>query len=112
MNSRQKKRGEDGPAAKHIDDSSLAERPTADLSVASIGEQSEVVGKLVAVNRNDGVAVIETTRRFEVSVEGKIARSMGAAIGRKMAVLRIDGKTRWRLLRASPRRNRASEVSE
>ncbi|MGP8056560.1 MAG: hypothetical protein ACLP9K_03015 [Nitrososphaerales archaeon] len=71
-----------------------------------------MVGKLVAVHRNDGVAVIEATRRFEVSVDGKIARSMGAAIGRKVAVLRIDGKTRWRLLKASTRRNRASEMSE
>ncbi|MGP8056405.1 MAG: hypothetical protein ACLP9K_02190 [Nitrososphaerales archaeon] len=103
--------GEGSTVTKHIDDSAEAERLTAGVKVASIGELSEVVGKLVAVDRN-GVAVIEATRRFEVSVEGKVARSMGAAIGRKVAILRIDGKTRWRLLRASPRRTGVSEMSE
>ena len=112
VNSRRKEDGEGGPVTKHIDDSSLAERFTADPSVASIGELSEVVGRLVAVHRNDGVAVIETTRWFAVSVDGKLARSMGTAIGRKVAILRIDGKTRWRLLRASPRSAGTSEMSE
>ena len=112
VKSRQTEGGEGGPITEPVDDSPEAAHVTAGLKVTSIGELSEVLGKLVAVNRNDGVAVIEATRRFEVSVDRKIARSMGAAIGRKVAILSIDGKTRWRLLRASSRRTGASEMSE
>ena len=112
VKSRQAEDGEGGPVIEPVDDSPRAAHVTVGLKVASVGELSEVVGRLVAVNRNDGVVVIEATRRFEVSVEGKIARSIGAAIGRNVAVLCIDGKTRWRLLRASPRRTGASGMSE
>ncbi|MDV3244223.1 MAG: hypothetical protein LYZ66_03465 [Nitrososphaerales archaeon] len=72
---------------------------------------TEVVWRLVTVRK--GEVVIEATRRFEVAVDGKTARSMRAAVGREVAVLCIDGKTtRWRLLRASPKRAGMAGMSE
>lgn len=71
---------------------------------------TEVVGRLVTVGRAE--VVIEATRRFEVAVDGKTARSMRAAVGKEVAVLCIDGKktTKWRLLKVSPKKAGVSEM--
>ncbi len=110
MDSGQKEDDGGGRATESVDDSQAAEQLRPDLKVTSIRELSEVVGKLIVINRN-GMAVIEATRRFEVPVEGKTARSMRAAVGKEVAVLCIDGKTtRWRLAGVCPaKRARMSE---
>jgi hypothetical protein len=92
--------GEGGLVATPFDDSPEAEHVTADLDVASIGELSEVIGKLIAVNRN-GVAVIEATRRFEIPAEGAPS-SLRSAVGKVVGVMVIDGKVRWRLVETTP----------
>jgi hypothetical protein len=99
VNFRQTEDGEGGPVTEPVDDSPEAEHVTADLRVASIRELSEVVGKLVAVNRN-GVAVIEATRRFEIPVEGTPG-SLRSAVGKVVGVMTIDGQVRWRLVKVS-----------
>ena len=100
MNSRHTKDGGGGHVAEPVDDSSTLEHVTAGFDVTSIGELSEVVGKLVAVNRN-GLAVIEATRRFEVSVEGA-PRSFRNAVGKVVGVMIIGGRVRWRLVEVAP----------
>ncbi len=76
----------------------MTKRTPADLEVTRIGELSEVVGRLVAVAKER--VLVEATRRFEITVDWKMARSMRGEVGSEVAVLCIDGKTRWRLLRA------------
>ncbi|MDV3278374.1 MAG: hypothetical protein LYZ69_07930 [Nitrososphaerales archaeon] len=102
MNSRQTEDGGGGRVTKPVDDSPEAEQLTADLKVTSIRELSEVVGKLIAVNRN-GVAVIEARRRFEIPVEGAPS-SLRSAVGKVVGVMIIDGQVRWRLVNVSTNR--------
>ncbi len=99
MNSGQTEDGEGGRVTKPVDDSPEAEQLTADFKVTSIRELSEVVGKLIAVNRN-GVAVIEATRRFEIPMEGTPS-SLRSAVGKVVGVVIIDGQVRWRLVKVS-----------
>ncbi|MDG6978786.1 MAG: hypothetical protein JRN58_06870 [Nitrososphaerota archaeon] len=64
---------------------------------------------MVTVGRAE--VVIEATRRFEVAVDEKTARSMRAAVGKEVAVLCIDGKkAKWRLLKVSPKKAGVSEM--
>ena len=98
MSSRYTEDCEDGHVAEPVDDSSAAEHVTAGFDVTSIRELSEVVGKLIAVNRN-GLAVIEATRRFEIPVEGEPS-SLRSAVGKMVGVMIIDGQVRWRLVKA------------
>ena len=100
MNSRHADDGEGGHVTEPVDDSSTLEHVTAGFDVTSIGELSEVVGKLVAVNRN-GLAVIEATRRFEIPVEGAPS-SLRSAVGKMVGVMIIGGQVRWRLVDTVP----------
>jgi hypothetical protein len=101
---RQTEDGEGGRVTAPVDDSAEAEHVTADLDVASLGELSEVIGKLIAVNRN-GVAVIEATHRFEIPAEGAPS-SLRSAVGKVVGVMIIDGKVRWRLVGTAPERGK------
>ena len=96
--------GEGGWVTALVDDSPEAERVTVDFDVTSIGELSEVIGKLIAVNRN-GVAVIEVTRRFEIPAEGSPG-SLRSAVGKMVGAMIIDGKVRWRLVGTTPERGK------
>ena len=98
MNSRHTEDGEGDHVTEPVDDSSTAEHVTADFDVTSARELSEVVGKLIAVNRN-GLAVIEATRRFEIPVEGAPS-SLRSAVGKVVGVMIIGGQVRWRLVKA------------
>jgi hypothetical protein len=100
VNSRYTEAGESGHVDEPDDDSSTSEHVVAGFHVAYIGELSEVVGKLVAVNRN-GLAVIEATRRFEIPVEGA-ASSLRGAVGKVVGVMVIGGQVRWRLVDTAP----------
>ena len=100
MNSRHAEDGEGGHFTGPVGDPSTPEHVTARFDVTSIGELSELVGKLVAVNRN-GLAVIEATRRFEIPVEGAPS-SLRSAVGKVVGVMIIDGQVRWRLVEAAP----------
>lgn len=100
MNSRYTEDGEGDRVTEPVDDSSTSEHVTAGYDVTSIGELSEVVGKLVAVNRN-GLAVIEAIRRFEIPVEGT-PRSLRSAVGKVVGVMIIGGRVRWRLMEVAP----------
>ena len=65
----------------------------------SLNDGSEVLGKLISVRR--GKVVIEARRRFEIpAVEAP--RSLRNALGTQVGILLIDGKVRWRFVRASP----------
>ncbi|MDG6921100.1 MAG: hypothetical protein JRN59_06195 [Nitrososphaerota archaeon] len=92
--------GEGGHATEPVDDSSTSEHVAAGFDVTSIGELSEVVGKLVAVDRN-GLAVIEATRRFQIPVEGAPS-SLRSAVGKVVGIMIIDGQVRWRLVDTAP----------
>lgn len=96
MNPRYTEASESGYVTEPDDDSSTSEHVVEGFDVTSIGELSEVVGKLVAVNRN-GLAVIEATRRFEIPVEGA-ASSLRGAVGKVVGVMVIGGQVRWRLV--------------
>ena len=93
-----------GHVTEPVYDSSTSEHVTAGFDAASIGELSEVVGKLIAVNRN-GLAVIEATRRFEIPVEGA-PRSLRSAVGKVVGVTVIGGQVRWRLVEVAPEHGR------
>ena len=92
--------GEGGHVTEPVGEPSKSEHITAGFDATSIGGLSEVVGKLVAVNRN-GLAVIEATRRFEVPVEGA-ASSLRSAVGKVVGVMVIGGQVRWRLVDTAP----------
>ena len=100
MNSRHTEDGEGGHVTEPVDDSSTSEHTTAGFDVTFIGELSEVVGKLVAINRN-GLAVIEATRRFEIPAEGA-PRSLRNAVGKVVGVMIIGGRVKWRLVEVAP----------
>jgi hypothetical protein len=99
VNFRRTEDGEGCRVTKPVDDSPEAEKLTAAFKVTPIRELSEVVGKLVAVNRND-VAVIEATRKFEIPVEGTPS-SLRSAVGQMVGVMIIDGQVRWRLVKVA-----------
>ncbi len=90
--------GEGGRVTKPVDDSPEAEKLTAGFKVTPIRELSEVVGKLVAVDRN-GV-VIEATRKLEIPVEATPS-SLRSAVGKMVGVMVIDGELRWRLVKVA-----------
>jgi len=96
VNFRQTEDGGNGWVNPPIDDSLEVKHITVGLDVASIGELSEVVGKLVGVKRN-GMAVIEVTKRFEIPVEGAPS-SLRSAVGKVVGVMIIEGQVRWRLV--------------
>jgi hypothetical protein len=96
--------GEGSRVSAPVDDSPETERVAVDLNVASIGELSEVIGKLIAVNRK-GVAVIEATRRFEIPAGGAPS-SLRSAVGKVVGAMIIDGKVRWRLVETTPERGK------
>ena len=100
MKSRYAEDCDGGHVTEPVCDSSTSEHVTAGFDVTSIGELSEVVGKLVAVNRN-GLAVIEATRRFEIPV-GRAPSSLRSAIGKVIGVMVIGGQVRWRLVEVAP----------
>ena len=100
MNSRYAEDGEGGHVTGAVDDSSTPEHVTAGFDETPIGELSELVGKLVAVNKN-GLAVIEATRRFEIPVEGAPS-ALRSAVGKVVGVIIIGGQVRWRLVKAAP----------
>ena len=64
--------------------------------VIQLHQGTELVGTLVSVLRNK--AVIETKRTFEISVDEETARSIKEAVGKRIAILCIEGNTRWRPL--------------
>ena len=100
MNSRHADDGEGSHVTEPVDDSRTSAHVTAGFDVTSIGELSEVVGKLVAVDRN-GLAVIEATRRFAIPMGGAPS-SLRGAVGKVVGVMVIGGQVRWRLMEVAP----------